>query len=206
MRRTLSAGPSKRRSRLIGLESHAVSAVSPRIATALAIVFAVGVALVRVATVGPRAPRATAPTTSASRSTSVVRAFYAELAVDFATQVRGLSGRPEIDPEGGMLFAYPEAKPLIFVMRDCLAPIDIAFLDADARVVAIHSMAVEAPRQPWESPSDYQGRLQPYASGAPAQYAFESAGGRLAELGVRVGDRARFDRDGVLAKLGGARR
>lgn len=128
--------------------------------------------------------------------------FRAELAVDFASQTRGLGGRERIDPEGGMLFVYPQPEPLVFVMRDCLAPIDIAFLDAEGRVVSMHTMVVEPPRQPWETMQAYQARLRLYPSEQPAQFVFETAAGRFAELGVGVGDRARFDRQGVVAMIG----
>lgn len=179
-----------------------MSAASSRIATALATILALGIAVVVLGRSATAPPRLGADDEGIAIDLGGAR-FHAELAVDFATQVRGLGGRERIDPEGGMLFAYPDAKPLVFVMRDCLAPIDIAFLDADARVVSMHTMTVETPKQPWESPRDYQARLQPYASGAPAQFAFETAAGRLAALGVRVGDRARFDLAGLRSKLGG---
>ena len=55
------------------------------------------------------------------------------------------------------------------------------------RVVALHRMPAEPPRRPDESPFDYERRLPVYPSRAPAQFAIELAGGRLAQLGVGVG-------------------
>jgi uncharacterized membrane protein (UPF0127 family) len=127
--------------------------------------------------------------------------FIAELAADPATQQRGLSGRERIDALGGMLFAYPSPRPLQFVMRDCLVPIDIAFLDRAGRVVAVHAMGVETPRQPWETKRQYEARLPRYTSPPEALFALEVAGGRLAELGVEVASTARFDVAAVLARL-----
>ncbi len=127
--------------------------------------------------------------------------FVVELAADPATQQRGLSGRDAIDPLGGMLFAYPSPRRLQFVMRDCRVPIDIAFLDGAGRVVALHAMKVETPRQAWETKRQYETRLPRYTSPPQAWFALEVAGGRLAELGVEVGSDARFDVRGVLARL-----
>ena len=79
------------------------------------------------------------------------------------------------------------------VMRDCPEPIDVAFLDGEGRVVALHAMRPELPRQAGESAMQYERRLPEYRSGAPAQFAIEVAGGRLAQLGVQVGTRLAFD-------------
>lgn len=81
-----------------------------------------------------------------------------------------------------MLFLYPSERVLEFCMRDCLIPLDIAFLSADLRVVRMHTMEVEP---------DMAGQIV-YASDSPAQYALEVGAGELAAAGVRVGDRAVF--------------
>ncbi len=127
--------------------------------------------------------------------------FFLEVAADPRTQVRGLGGREVIAPEGGMIFVYPNPRPLTFVMRDCAVPIDIAFLDREGRIISVHTMEPEAPRGPGESPAQYESRLRRYPSPLPAQFAIETAGGRLAALGVRSGDLARFDRRALLARL-----
>ena len=106
--------------------------------------------------------------------------------VDLATtepqRHKGLSGRQHLGDNVGMLFIYPQPKVLEFCMRGCYIPLDIAFLDADRRVVSMHTMAVEA---------DLAGRAI-YSSNVPAQYALEVAAGELARAGVRVGDQAGF--------------
>ena len=119
--------------------------------------------------------------------------FRLELAADSETMFRGLGGRTEIPARGGMLFAYPAPRPLAFVMRDCLVPIDIAYLDADGRVLNRHTMQVEPPRGDDESVAAYEARLPSYRSSGPAQYAVEVAGGLLDELGVRPGDRIELE-------------
>ncbi len=120
-------------------------------------------------------------------------AFRLELAADSETMFRGLGGRTAIPPRGGMLFTYPAPRPLAFVMRDCLVPIDIAYLAADGRVVNLYTMQVEPPRREGESVAAYESRLPTYRSTGPARYAVEVAGGLLDELGVRPGDRIEFE-------------
>lgn len=119
--------------------------------------------------------------------------FALELALDPATRQRGLGGRTGLSRNGGMLFAFGSPRPLAMVMRDCPEPIDVAFLDGEGRVVALHSMPPEPPRRAGESAMQYERRLPDYPSGAPAQFAVEVAGGRLAQVGVRVGTRLVFD-------------
>lgn len=119
--------------------------------------------------------------------------FHLEIASDDPVRMRGLGGRDYIAPDGGMIFVFTNPQPLAFVMRDCLAPIDIAFLDAAGRVVSMHEMPIEAPRRPNESPAEYEQRLTQYPSRFPAQFAVETARGRLKEVGVKVGDKLELD-------------
>ncbi len=119
--------------------------------------------------------------------------FELELALDVATRYQGLSGRLAIEPNGGMLFVNTVEGPRAMVMRDCAIPIDVAFLDFAGEVVAIHEMRPELPHRPGESQSAYESRLRVYRSGAPAGFAIETAGGRLDEVGLQVGDHVVFD-------------
>ena len=119
--------------------------------------------------------------------------FELELALDAVSRHQGLSGRVAIEPNGGMLFVNTVERPQAMVMRDCAIPIDVAFLDFSGEVVAIHEMRPELPHRPGESQSEYESRLRVYESGAPAGFAIETAGGRLDEVGLQVGDRVVFD-------------
>ena len=127
-------------------------------------------------------------------------AFTLELALDPATRRQGLSGRGALPSNEGMLFVQPRPSPMAMVMRDCAAPIDVAFLDVEGRVVAVHAMAVEPPRARGESPMAYEARLPLYPSGAPALFAIETGGGRLREVGLAVGDRVALDTAGLAAR------
>lgn len=120
-------------------------------------------------------------------------AFHLELAVDDTTRVKGLGGRTFIEPDGGMLFAFPRASKRSFVMRDCPIPIDILFLDSNGRVVAMHAMVPEEPQGPEESDSAYEQRLKRYPSKFDAQYVVELQGGMLEKLDVSEGDVVEMD-------------
>jgi uncharacterized protein len=125
-------------------------------------------------------------------STTRVTVRGVELTVEVARtpaeQLRGLGGRTWIDPKGGMLFPFGGPRLTAFVMRDCPIAIDVAFLDAEGRVISVHEMKPEPPRRPDESAEAYEARLAPYPSGLPAWFALETAGGRLRELGLAAGD------------------
>lgn len=119
--------------------------------------------------------------------------FYLELALDNATRVKGLSGRTFIEEDGGMLFVFPRPANQNFVMRDCPIPIDIIFLDATGRIVAMHQMTPEEPRRPDESPDAYERRLKLYPSRFAAQYAIELRGGMLDSLKLSDGQKIELD-------------
>ncbi|MBI1335530.1 MAG: hypothetical protein GC164_01055 [Phycisphaera sp.] len=110
------------------------------------------------------------------------RTFTLELALDPQARFRGLSDRKEIAPDGGMLFVFPVPQKMGFVMRRCLVPIDILFLDGGGRIVSTHAMQLE----PYDTPED---KLTVYNSGYPAQFAIEIRGGTLGTLGLRNGDK-----------------
>lgn len=104
--------------------------------------------------------------------------WYVDVASTDEQRYRGLSGRASLSDNAGMLFVFQQPCVLHFCMRQCLIPLDIAFIGPDLRVVSTHTMAVEP---------DGLGRVT-YSSQAPAQWALETPAGSLAAAGVRVGD------------------
>jgi hypothetical protein len=122
--------------------------------------------------------------------------FWVEGAFDDPTRIRGLGGRASLPADGGMLFVFPHAQPMEFVMRDCLIDIDIAFMDDAGRVVATHTMTVE-PRRPAESDIAYEARLKRYPSRYPARFALELNAGTLARLGLNPGDVIELDAEAL---------
>lgn len=153
---------------------------------------------------------------SASGDVAVIRiaghTFHPELALDMETRFRGLSGRTFVEPDGGLLFVFPRADEMHFVMRDCPIPIDILFLDPAGRVVAAHEMLPEPPRTEEEKAlsasyqdapqwawtnTAYEERLKKYPSRYSAQFAVELAGGTIKRIGVKEGDRVTLDADAL---------
>jgi len=112
------------------------------------------------------------------------RTFELELALTLQQRYQGLSDRAHVPADGGMLFVFPDDRVRVqrFVMRRCLVPIDIIYLDPGGRIVAMHEMEVE----PYDTPED---ELPRYSSRYPAQFAIELAGGALRELGLSEGER-----------------
>lgn len=139
-----------------------------------------GVALVMGMLAGCKAPAEDGNKPATQRVEINGRVFDLELAADRASRVRGLSDRPSIPENGGMLFVFPDAGVRHFVMRRCLVPIDIVFLSPTGRIVAMHEMQVE----PYETPED---KLRRYSSHWPAQFAIEVKAGTIDELGLRKG-------------------
>lgn len=119
--------------------------------------------------------------------------FHVELAASDPVRMMGLSGRPEIAEDSGMLFVFPDAQERYFVMRDCPIPIDIIFLDAQGRFLATHEMQPEAPRAESETSEVYEARLKQYTSAGPMQFAIELRGGTIRTLGLRTGDSSGID-------------
>ena len=79
-----------------------------------------------------------------------------------------------------ILFRFEKDTQSPFHMRNCQAPLDIAFIASDGRIVDIRRMEpyVDSPlfvRQPT------------YQSRAPFRYAIEMAAGRMSELGIQIG-------------------
>ncbi len=104
--------------------------------------------------------------------------FFVEVADDVISRTRGLSGRGHIEPETGMLFVFDRATEQTFWMKDCLVPIDIAFLDAQGRILNLATMPVE--------PDPSRPRTR-YTSAGPSQYVLETAAGTWRRIGARPG-------------------
>ncbi len=119
--------------------------------------------------------------------------FHLEVAADDTARVRGLMGRTEIPPDGGMIFIFPEPAIRSFWMGYCLTDIDLVFLDPKGRVTAVHEMTVEPPRRDGESEPAYRARLASYPSVYPAQFAIELQPGTIDRLGIGFDDKIELD-------------
>lgn len=104
-----------------------------------------------------------------------------EVAASREQRAHGLSGRLEVPAGTGMLFVYREPGPREFWMKDCVIALDIAFLDAQARVLSVTTLPPGA-----GLPFDAIPRA---SEPGPVSYVLETAAGELRRLGVEVGDR-----------------
>jgi uncharacterized protein len=111
------------------------------------------------------------------------KTWNVELATTQYVQEKGLAERDSLADDAGMLFIYPREKILTFWMKDCLIPLDIAFIDKDMRVINTETMAVEP-----------DGRTR-YSSSKPAQFALEVPAGALKRAGVQPGSKVIFSGD-----------
>ena len=103
------------------------------------------------------------------------RTLGVEVAATPDARACGLSHRPSLPDDQGMLFVYPAPLPLVFWMKDTRIPLSIAFIDAAGRILSIQDMTPMQTGQRYHSP-------------APAPYAIEVNQGWFAEKGIHVGD------------------
>lgn len=102
--------------------------------------------------------------------------LYVELATDPQSREQGLMYRTEMASDAGMLFIFETPSVLSFWMKNTYIPLDIIFLDANLRVVAVHENTT--PNQINET----------YASFVPAKYALETNAGWVQNSGLTEGD------------------
>lgn len=113
--------------------------------------------------------------------------FEVEIAATSAERSRGLSGRESLPESTGMLFVYDSPKVPSFWMKEMLIPLDFLWIEEDCSVVDIHT---DIPPPP---PGTSTGSLPTYRPGSPVRYVFEINAGKVAELGIEVGDQVRFE-------------
>lgn len=123
--------------------------------------------------------------------------FRLEVAADRVTRYAGLGGRESIEANGGMIFVFPETAIRYFVMRDCIIPIDIMFLDGAGTVTATYTMQPERPRAEGESNTEYERRLKRYYSKSDSRYVIELHAGTINRLGIEHADRVTLNTQGL---------
>lgn len=112
--------------------------------------------------------------------------FDVELAYTRDARTRGLSGRDSLSDSAGMLFVFESGRTSDFWMKDMKIPLDFVWIGDGCTVVDLHSDVPPPPA------SSGDGSLEVLSSGSSARYTLEVNGGKVAELGVTVGDRVRF--------------
>jgi len=101
-----------------------------------------------------------------------------EIADDEAERSKGLMFRQSLPEDEGMLFVYESPRPLGFWMRNTLIPLDIAYIDAQGRIVDIQQMEPRDDTTHW--------------SASDAQYALEMNAGWFEAHGVEIGALVEF--------------
>ncbi len=110
------------------------------------------------------------------------REMNLETVSDAIGMYRGLSGRPSLCADCGMVFNFPDSAPRRFTMRGMLFPLDIIFLNQGKIVSILTNLPPDPPGQP----SDYP---------APdSDQVLEINAGMAEELGLEIGDNLKLPR------------
>ena len=105
--------------------------------------------------------------------------FIVEVAQTPEEQSKGLMFRQSLAPDRGMIFPFGEARPAGFWMKDTLIPLDMIWIGPDRRISGIAENTVPM-------------SLETVPSPGPVIAVLEIAGGRSAELGIKVGDNVKW--------------
>ena len=108
------------------------------------------------------------------------KAIKAEVVSTQAERAQGLSGRPCIETNQGMLFVFDKPGRYPFWMKDMQFPIDIVWIDADHKVVGL-DINVDPSTYP-----DY------FVAEKLAQYVLELQANRAKDLKVDLGTQVAF--------------
>jgi uncharacterized protein len=110
-----------------------------------------------------------------------------EISIDIADspdkRMKGLSGRPDINDDQGMLFVFDKADRHVFWMKDMLFPIDIIWLK-DGKIVDIkHNASIPVPGA----------ELELYSPKTEADMVLELKAGWALNNGLKEGDVVLFN-------------
>jgi len=116
------------------------------------------------------------------------RRFSIEIADDDRERSAGLMFRTEMRDDHGMLFVFEQTRRLAFWMKNTPMPLDLVFIGADGRIVAILK------GEPFS--------IAPIAPEAPARFVLELKAGTAEKTGIADGDRVRHPRIDRVAGAG----
>ena len=111
--------------------------------------------------------------------------IQAELARTPEERARGLSGRPSLPEDGGMLFVLSEERRPAFWMLDMRFPLDFIWVSSDGRVADL--------TQDVPPPEPGASQLPRYQPVRPVLYVLEVNAGTVRRAGVEIGDAVTFD-------------
>ena len=105
--------------------------------------------------------------------------FKVELAVTPEEQEQGLMFRKNLNQDEGMLFVFKEEGEHPFWMKDTLIPLDIIWINQNKKVVFISENT-----QPCS-----ENNCNSINPDKKAQYVLELKGGRVRDIGLKIGDK-----------------
>ena len=108
--------------------------------------------------------------------------FVVEVVDSAAERTTGLMNRESLADDRGMLFIFDSEALYPFWMKNTLIPLDMIWLDADKKIVAIQENAVPCVADPCPI----------YNPKVPALYVVELNGGTVAAKDIKVGEQVRF--------------
>jgi uncharacterized protein len=111
-------------------------------------------------------------------STNGTHAFTVQVAATPEQQEHGLMFYRSLQPNEGMIFPYDPPQNVAFWMKNTLIPLDMLFIRADGTIARI---VTAKPLDETAIPA-----------GEPIVAVLEIRGGRAAELGIQVGDKAQW--------------
>lgn len=106
--------------------------------------------------------------------------FNIEVADTSILMEKGLSGRPGLASNEGMLFEFSDSGKHEFWMKGMKFPIDIIWFNADRQIVHIESSI---------SPDTFP---KTFTSEVDSQYVLEISAGQSSKLGLKIGDQFDF--------------
>ncbi len=109
-----------------------------------------------------------------ARASKELSRFYIEFATDDKQRQRGLMYRRSMEPDWGMIFIYPQERPLSFWMKNTYISLDMVFIDASGKVVGVIEEVEPL-------------TLDPRAVATPARYVLELGAGVAKASGIEEG-------------------
>lgn len=106
-----------------------------------------------------------------------------EVAADDELRAQGLMYRDHLRPGTGMLFLFAEDEEHAFWMKNTVIPLDMVWIDANQRVVAVK----------YNVPPCKVENCPSYPPGVLSRYVLEVAGGVAQQHGIKAGDQLRFE-------------
>ena len=113
--------------------------------------------------------------------------YMVDLAVTPEERTQGLSGRPSMDTNRGMLFVYDADGPRTFWMPDMHFPLDMVWIRADCTVAGV---TADVPNPSLDTPRE---QLELYPSAGMARFILELNAGQAATHGIEAGGVVKFD-------------